>query len=241
MLVATWGHPSATAQQNSNTQADTILHGLVFDLRSDEPLPYVLITNLETGIQVESGSGGQFSIPVKKNQLLEFRNIGYRTDSVFVVEHAFKRIYLSSADGNIIIDAVTIRGMTNAQLDQEIEKARKEGQFVETSQSRGGIRLSPSRLFGDAGKNARLHYDLLLGEKDRRIIDQRFSVAAIQAVTPLEGEDLELFMTKFRPTSAFILKTSDQDFMLYIMDSYAKYKALSAEEKSQIKIKTNGS
>ncbi len=216
-------------------RADTaILHGIVLDLRNDQPMANVQVRNLNAKSNVETTNEGRFSIAARKNDLLEFRYNGYRTDTLLLIEHEFKRIYLSVADGNILIDAVTVRALTNSQLDLEIEKAEKEGQFLETSIHRGGIRLSPSRLFGESGRRAREHYEMLLKEKDRRAIDRRFSRSAVQAVTPLKGDELEMFLVRFRPGLDFVLKSSEQDFNLYIMDSYAKFKALSPEEKKAI-------
>src|SRR5690606_1658525 len=135
-------------------------------------------------------------------------------------------IYLTAHDESIRIDEITIRTIPDERLDLEIEKAAKEGQFADYSQERGGIRLSPSRLFGQAGRRARERYDMLISEKERRVVDRRFTQEAIQALTPLKGRDLTLFKIKYRPSTEFARQSSEQDFNLYIMDSYAAFKRL---------------
>lgn len=215
-----------------------VLSGFVLELKSDVPMAFVQITNLNSGTQVETQREGQFSIPAAANDLLQFDYPGYRTDTLVVIEFDLKRVYLTPDEESIRLDAVSIEALTDSQLETEIDKAQKEGQFTETSISRGGIRLSPSRLFGQSGRQARERYDLLVAEKTRRQIDNRFSVSAIQALTPLKGDDLEVFMVKFRPDPEFALNTSEENFKLYIMDSYAAFKKLTPEEKQAILLKS---
>ncbi len=213
-----------------------LFNGLVLDLQTDRPVQYVLVTNLSTGQEVETGAQGQFSISASINDLMQFHYTGYRTDTLVITSFELKRIYLTASSESIRIDEVNIRTITDARLEIELEKAKKEGQFSETSKERGGIRLSPSRLFGQAGRQARQRYDLLIAEKERRFIDRRFSVGIIQNFTPLRGEDLVLFMNKYRPTKEFVLNSDEETFMLYIMDSYAAFKKLTPEEKAAIRI-----
>src|SRR5690606_14816518 len=132
------------------------------------------------------------------------------------------------------IDEVSVRTISDEQLDLAIDTAQKEGQFSEYSQERGGFRISPSRLFGQAGSQARQRYDMLLADKERRVVHRRVAVAAIQALTPLKDEDLSLFMIKYRPKTEFARQSSEETFNLYIMDSYASFKRLTPEEKAAI-------
>lgn len=141
----------------------------------------------------------------------------------------------------IRIDEVTIRGLSTQQLDLEIEKAAKEGEYLESSKERGGLRISLSRALGDKGKQARFRHAQLLQEKERRLIEKRFSIEAIQALTPLKDDDLEMFMVAFRPKQDFVLKANDEDFKLYIMDSYAAFKKLTPKQKKNLLLRTDNS
>ncbi|MBK1439474.1 carboxypeptidase-like regulatory domain-containing protein [Parapedobacter sp. ISTM3] len=215
---------------------DTVLTGYVLELNSGEPLPYVEIKNLNTGKLAESSADGKFTIPVKKNERLQFEYPGYRTDTLVVIEFDIKRVYMTPDGSAIQIDEVQIQAMTDSRLATEIERARKEGQVAETSQHRGGLRLSPSRWLGQEGRQARLRYRLLLAEQERRKIDARFTPEAVMAVTPLKGEELELYMTKYRPTVEFLAAADESDLRLYIMDTYAKFKELTPKQRAEIKI-----
>lgn len=225
------------AQEKQEKQE--IFNGIVLDLQTDKPIQFAIVTNLNSGHEAQTGEQGQFSIHAKLNELLQFYYPGYRTDTLVITEFELKRVYLSLSREGIRIDEVNIRSITDTQLEIELEKAEKEGQFSEASKERGGIRLSPSRLFGQAGRQARERYELLIREKERRIIDRRFSVAYIQSITPLQGEELVLFMNKYRPTKEFVLNSDDQTFMLYIMDAYTAFKKLTPEEKAAIRVDKN--
>lgn len=217
---------------------DSVLTGYVLELDSGEPLRYVEIKNLETGVLVESREGGKFSIPVKRNERLQFEYPGYRTDTLVVIEFAVKRVYMTADNSAIKLDEVQIQAMTDSRLEAEIKRAQAEGQFAEVSKHRGGIRLSPSRWFGKSGRQARQRYELLLAERERRQIDARFTPEAIMAVTPLKGEDLELYMTKYRPTAEFLSTAGEAELRLYIMDTYAAFNALTPDQRAEIKIQT---
>src|SRR5690606_24148837 len=134
---------------------DSTLTGYVLELESGEPLQSVEIKNLASGALVESRADGQFSISVKKNDRLQFEYPGYRTDTLVVIEFDVKRVYLTSDGSAIQIDEVQIQAMTDTRLAAEIKRAEEEGQFTETSQQRGGVRISPSRWFGNDGRQAR--------------------------------------------------------------------------------------
>ena len=218
------------------TAQDTLLNGFVLELESGEPLPFVEIKNLNTGTTVESQQDGRFSITVRKNERLRFEYPGYRTDTLFVIEFDVKRVYLTPDGSTIQIDEVQIQAMTDSRLSVEIERAQREGQVAETSQHRGGLRISPSRWFGQEGRQARQRHKLLLAEQERRKIDARFTPVAITAVTPLSGDDLELYMTKYRPSLEFISTASDDDLRLYIMDTYAKFNKLTPKQRAEIKV-----
>src|SRR5690606_41998427 len=82
---------------------DTMLNGYVLELGSGEPLRYVEIKNLGTGVLTESLEDGSFSIAVKRNQRLQFAYPGYRTDTLVVIEFDIKQIGRASCRGRMQI------------------------------------------------------------------------------------------------------------------------------------------
>lgn len=64
-----------------------------------------------------------------------------------------------------------------------------------------------------------------LEEQEReKFIDHRFSKLLVKRLTGLDGNDLDAFMIRYRPSYAFALVTSEYDFQLYIKKCYALFR-----------------
>lgn len=64
-----------------------------------------------------------------------------------------------------------------------------------------------------------------LEEQERqKSIDHRFSKLLVKRLTALDGNDLDVFMIRYRPSYAFALVASDYDFQLYIKKCYELFK-----------------
>ncbi|MFC0320941.1 MULTISPECIES: hypothetical protein [Olivibacter] len=219
--------------------------GIVLEYKSNELMPEVSVKNLNKHDSTRSNRSGEFSLRADKDDILVFSYPGYRTDSLVVTDFALKRVYLTSVNDPRMLDEVNINALTNSRIAEEKERLRKEGQFANTvsggssangTQRMGGIGFSPSRIFGKGARNARRQYRMLEVESNNRIIDARFTEELITSLTPLRGEDLSLFMAKYRPKASFIQEANDETLRLYIMDSYNKYKDLSSAAKEKIKL-----
>ncbi|WP_380900884.1 hypothetical protein [Sphingobacterium suaedae] len=199
--------------------------GIVHELESSQRLKDVVVKNLRTQQEARSDADGNFSIGAQLNDLLTFAQAGYEVDTAYIYEEGIQRIYLVRDQKSIVIDEVVVSRLTDSRLIAEIERARNEGKVTEGSQNRGGLRLSPSRLFGRQGKLARKNLDLLLQEQANRKIDRWFSNQTIRAIVPLSDSELPLFREQFRPTLQFMETASPEDLRIYILDAYSKFKS----------------
>lgn len=215
--------------------AQELLKGKILELGSNEEMSQVSVRNANTDVLIESNAQGDFSIAAKKDEILIFSFPGYRTDSLVVTDFAFKRIYLTGTTDPLLLSEVNVTAMTNSRLEEEKAKAQEGGRVASTV-SGGGIGISPSRIFGSEGRNARRSYKMMEEEANNRDIDARFNAALIQSLTPLEGEDLELFMIKYRPKVSFMKRAKEEDLRIYIIDSYGKYNKLTDSQKEKIKL-----
>jgi len=216
------------------------LKGTVYELNSSEPIGQVDVTNLTTKEEVQSSQMGEFTIAVKLDDLLTFAYPGFRTDTLVVTNLDFKRVYLTPIANFNLLEDVEISTLSDAQLDEQIAIADRQGGAVNTVFG-GGVAISPSRIFGKKGKEARQRYQYLMAEKTDRAIMRRFSPELITSITPLEGEDLTRFIAKYKPSYGFIMKADDEQLRLYIMDSFKAFNQLSDEEKRKIALPTTGS
>lgn len=64
---------------------------------------------------------------------------------------------------------------------------------------------------------------LMQQEKDK-FIDHRFNRGLVRRLTTLDGADLELFMSIYRPTYEFILATTEYGFQAWIKNSAEQFK-----------------
>ncbi|WDF66765.1 hypothetical protein PQ465_10665 [Sphingobacterium oryzagri] len=208
--------PAAHAQQ---------VKGIVHELESSQRLKDVLVKNLRTNEKTQTDSEGNFTITADINDLLSFTQAGYEIDTAFIYEEGVKRVYLVRDQKNIVIDEVVISRLTDSRLVAEIEKARNEGKTVDASQNRGGMRISPSRLFGRQSKMARNNLKMLLTEQNNRKVDRLFSNQVIRAIVPLSDTELPLFREQFRPDLDFIQTASPEDVRIYVLDAYSKFKS----------------
>lgn len=209
---------------NPANAQETPLQGIVYELESSHPLWNVTVKNLRSNAEATTDREGRFAIDVQLNDYLSFATPGYQTDTAFIYEEGVRRIYMLRDEGAIALDEVVVSRMTDSRLDAEIRRAKNEGQIMETSQNRGGIRISPSRLFGQKGKNARSNHTLLVEEKNNRRVDRAFSARLIASLVPLDEEEIALFRDRFRPTVDFVEIASPEDIRIYIMDSYKKFR-----------------
>ncbi|MGH2622738.1 MAG: hypothetical protein ACRDE7_03650, partial [Sphingobacterium sp.] len=90
----------------------------------------------------------------------------------------------------------------------------------------GGLRISPSRLFGKSAKQARKAIKILELERDNRKVDRVFTDELILSLIPLNNRELPLFKDKFRPSFEFVQGADKEDLVAYILDSYAQFKSM---------------
>src|SRR5581483_559751 len=91
--------------------------------------------------------------------------------------------------------------------------------------------LSPSTWFGRDAKNARRLKRYFKNEQEERQVDKIFTRAYVGSIVPLKGQDLEDFMTMYRPSYKFITSNNSESLAAYISDSYKKYKDLPPEKR----------
>ncbi|WP_028297914.1 hypothetical protein [Olivibacter sitiensis] len=206
------------------------LRGKTYVLDTNTFLSDVEITNLSTGQLVWSSANGDFAISAKTNDLLSFSFPGYRTDTLLVTDFSYKRIYLTIKDETRILKEVEVKAkMATVQM---LEEARQEAKLVTYGKYKGGISFSPSYLFSKQRRNARKRVKMLEQQLAWEATQERFRKEKIKELTPLEGENLDLFMVIYRPTKVM----NDKQLEQYIMDSYSGFKALSDEEKRRWKL-----
>ena len=200
------------------------INGYVYELTSSNPIWNASIKNTRTNEVVQTDRNGKFQINGQVNDYLIISNTGYKQDTVFHFEDGVKRIYMLRDEAVLAIDEVLVKRLTDSRLAAEILKAKNEGKAVDANQQRGGLRVSPSRLFGKSSKAARANLSLLIAEQENRQVDRVFTTQLIASLTPLNQEEIALFKERFRPSLSFIKQSNAEQLRVYILDSYKKFK-----------------
>lgn len=197
--------------------------GIIMELVSGEKIGAAQIQNLRSKTEVHTDKDGSFTIDASINDLLLIKATGYEQDTVFIYDTSLRRIYLNRINTPIELNQVVVERMTDSRLAAEIQREKIAGKYSDASQNRGGIRISPSRIFSKEGKQARSNYKLLVAELEKRAIDRKFTDNLIKELTPLDGSELALFKERFRPSYKFIQNSSQETLRVYVMDSYKKF------------------
>jgi len=197
--------------------------GIIMELVSGEKIEAAQIQNLRSKVEVQTNRDGSFAIDASVNDLLLIKATGYEQDTVFIYDASLRRIYLNRINTPIELNQVVVERMTDSRLAAEIQREKVAGKYSDASQNRGGIRISPSRIFSKEGKQARSNYKLLVAELEKRTVDRKFTDNLIKEVTPLDGSELALFKERFRPSYKFIQNSSQETLRVYVMDSYKKF------------------
>lgn len=200
------------------------IDGYVYELTSSNPIWNATIQNLRTKESVQTDRYGKFQIAGQVNDYLTISTAGYKQDTVFHFEDGVKRIYMLRDEGVLAIDEVLVKRLTDSRLAAEIDKAKKEGKAVDANQHQGGLRISPSRLFGKQAKAARQNLGLLVAEQEARQVDRIFSAQLIASITPLNPDEIALFRERFRPSLSFVKQANAEQLKVYILDAYKKFK-----------------
>ncbi|GAA4330599.1 hypothetical protein GCM10023149_35910 [Mucilaginibacter gynuensis] len=204
-----------------------LLKGTVYDGGGSTRLPNVFIQNLTTKQAFLADKNGNFQIKAASGHLLVFSSPTYTSDTVFVTDMSPKKIRMVSLP--IALRDVNINA-TRQKFDPHTEYPdiyTKSKVYV----------LSPSSWFSREGRNARRLKRFFAKEEKERAIDDAFSKAYVSSLIPLRGEELDSFMSLYRPTYEFVTGNSKQTMVVYISDSYKKFMALPPEKRKLEQLK----
>ncbi|MEO6149139.1 MAG: hypothetical protein ABIN95_01455 [Mucilaginibacter sp.] len=201
----------------ANAQA---LKGTVYDGGSDSRLSNVFVRDLANNEATLTDSKGNFSIKTASGHLVVFSSPAYISDTIYVVDMFPKTIRLANEGINlneVNINSKRLPFDPRTDYRQVYEKAKVRP-------------LSPSSWFSKEAKDARRLKKFFKTEVREREIDQVFNKTYVSGIIPLRGQQLEDYMSLYRPTYEFATTSDAEAMLLYINDSYKKFKALPPEK-----------
>lgn len=218
MLVFTTGFVYAQAP----------LKGTVEEAGKNTRLGNVFIKDINNNQLTLTDNNGDFEIPTETGHTLIFNSPGYVSDTLYVVDMKPKTIkleVLTIALREVKINATRGGFNPREEYPQVYEKSKV---YI----------LSPSSWFGKEARNARRLKRYFAMEQEQQKVDQVFNAAYVSSLIPLRGQELEDFMTLYRPSYDFVKSNEGQSMALYINDCYKKFKALPPDKRSLDRLDT---
>ena len=217
-----------SAQEKAGT-----IYGRVFDNVTDSTLQEVNIRNIRTNALARSDAQGRYQLTASEGDKILFSIVGYLPDTLNVEFQMFSIVTdIGLFRDTSLLDPVTINA-PNYQADS-IARRNEYRHILDEPQTdiRGnnrpdngfGISISPITYFSKEAREERKLRKKLLKQEEEAYIDFRFSPAYVSRVTGLKGEELRLFMYRYRPDHKFARSATPEDMLLYINDQLKKFR-----------------
>ncbi|OOQ56463.1 peptidase associated/transthyretin-like domain-containing protein [Mucilaginibacter pedocola] len=212
----------AAIATTSIANAQDVLKGTVYEHGNNTKLDNVFIQDINNKQITLTDKNGDFNIKAATGHTLIFTSPGYFPDTLYLIDTRPKRIELSPQF--ISLNQVNVRS-TRLSFDP-----RKE--YPEVYEKSKVYAFSPSTWFSKEGKDARRLKKFFQREAQEKHVDEVFNKAYVGSIIPLKGQDLENFLTLYRPSYAFLRNNNAESLVAYINDSYKKYQALPADKRT---------
>ena len=207
------------------------VQGMVLDKDSRQRIGKVLIINKTTGANTYNNSKGEFDLPLNIGDVVIANKENYHGDTITYTGN--KVLIINLERKAIMIAPVTVMGRVSPE---EILAKRKEdyskayrladpGDFVSVGQNGAGLSIDAVyNYFSKEGKNARRLTKYFQKEYEENYIDAIFTKELVRGVVGIEGEALENFMLRYRPTYEFVLTSDKYQLVRYIKTKYEYFK-----------------
>jgi hypothetical protein len=213
---------------------DVTVHGTVYNMYRTKPLDRVSVIST-SGNGTTTDSNGNYIIVVSLSDSIYFSYLG-RATSKFAIRDIN---YSSGFDIALHVDPVTlqeVKVMPRSYRDDSIQNRRdyekifdyKKPGFKMTDGSGGlGAGVDIDALIGMLQRN-KIHRTQafqrrLVDEEHDKYVDHRFNRSVVLKITHLEGDELDSFMVRYRPSYEFCKKATDYDLYDYIKLAFKEY------------------
>jgi len=197
------------------------LSGIVLDKGSGIRLADVNVSNLRTKQRTTTNTYGVFIIEASVGDSISFSKIGY--GPVKTVIYTQEDIVIEMQAGLTIETVVVSRASKEAEMRDMLDDYRKKGVYNGGKNSVGTYLNSPAtalyNLFGKDAKNAKRFSRLMERELEESKVDRIFNKTSVNALTNLEGDELQSFMDLYRPSYSMVQHWGQYDFMNYVKTS----------------------
>ena len=207
------------------------IEGLVLDGDARQRVGRVLIVNTTSGDNTFNNAKGEFTLTMKTGDVLVARRDEYGNDTI---QYTGQKVVIFNMKKNAIyIEPVTVVAKKSpeqilAQRQVDYEKAFRmadAGDYFSVGPNGAGLSINTIyNLLSKEGRNARKLTAYFHKEYEENIIDLKFSKAFVISITGLEGEMLDNFMLRYRPSYNFVKLANNYQMIGYVRSKYEQFK-----------------
>ncbi len=210
---------------NVNAQKLLSVSGITFQKASQQRVAGVTVGNLSKRTIARTDDFGTFKIEAAAGDTLIFSKTQYTSQTLIVQNDNMLTIYMQPI---ITLEEVTINEMsTRQELESTMQNYKRTGQYSKPGVV--GSILSPVTgvysLLGKGPARARRFEAFTKRELEEIEIEKEYNRDIVKQIIPeITKEDLDAFMTLFKPSYDQIKVWAHYDIIKYVQTSYDYYK-----------------
>ena len=224
------------------------ISGVIYDEKSSDRIPFVHIIDITRNRGTNADDNGNFSLNTFRGDSLKFTAIGYSDCYVYLADTLMNHAYIVV---NLTPKSYLLEGLDYYANDpmkgfylKDIERdtiriGGSKGMpgaayWNGTPSAGGGYVTAFANLFNNHAKQEKKLAKILeektarqqqefLAKKEERTVEDKYSRELVHFITDLVGPDLDYFISVYKPSKMFILRSTEYEIALQIVESYRDY------------------
>ena len=224
------------------------INGVIYDAKTSERIPFVHIIDENRNTGTSADDNGNFSFTTNRGDSIKFTAVGFsdflfilndsiRSNSYHVIRLEPKAYLLESMD---FYASDPMKGFYLKDIPRDTiriggSKGAPGGAYWNVLPSGGsGYITAFANLFNKQAKQEKKLQEILEEERMLKMQEEvemvrqktstdKYNRALVQRITDLEGEALDGFILEFKPSRGFILRATEYEIALQIVESYRAY------------------
>jgi hypothetical protein len=242
------GMYSAAFSQHTGQSGEIKVSGIIYDANTSERVPFVHIIDVKRNKGTSANDTGNFSFSCNLQDSIKFTAIGYE-DFYLVIDEAYrsdKFISVRLIPKTYLLQSLDfyandpMKGFYLKDIERDTLRFGSKG-YPGASYWNGTAGGGTGYITGFANLFNRHHKQekklgKILAEEERleqlrnaeaereKKLEEKYSTELVQRITDLEGEELENFMKFYKPSELFIMRSTEYEIALQIVNSFRDYR-----------------
>jgi len=224
------------------------INGVIYDAKSSERIPFVHIIDISLNTGTSADDNGNFSFTTNRGDSIKFTAVGYsdffmllndsiKNNSYQVIKLEPKAYLLESMDfyANDPMKGFYLKDIHRDTIKLGNTKGAPGASYWNVLPNGGsGYVEAFANLFSKRAKQEKKLGKILEEERllkmqeeaelvNRKTSEEKYNSKLVNRITDLEGQALENFIQEFKPSRGFIIRATEYEIALQIVESYREY------------------